>query len=122
MSTGLSSLTSPSNTASNSRDNMCYCKNQFYRIGSRIPSNIPFQDWQLTKSSLCERGQYLLESGLWSDCQFVVGLSPNIKVCIRDEKILDLKEGRALAVPYNRYKDYRTDYLTSFNACFPCHC
>ena len=51
---------------------------------TRLPSNIPFQDWQLTKASLCERGQYLLESGLWSDCQFIVGLSPNIKVSLND--------------------------------------
>ena len=37
-------------------------------------------DWQMTKQNLSERGQYLLETGIWSDCTFVVGLPPNIKV------------------------------------------
>ena len=34
-------------------------------------------DWQMTKQNLSERGQYLLETGLWSDCTFVVGLPPS---------------------------------------------
>ena len=34
-------------------------------------------DWQMTKQNLSERGQYLLETGIWSDCTFVVGLPPN---------------------------------------------
>jgi len=37
-------------------------------------------DWQITKQNLSERGQYLLETGIWSDCTFVVGLPPNLKV------------------------------------------
>ena len=37
-------------------------------------------DWQCTKQNLNERGQYLLETGIWSDCTFVVGLPPNIRV------------------------------------------
>ena len=38
-------------------------------------------DWQLTKNSLAERGSYLLETGIWSDCTFVVGVQPqNVKV------------------------------------------
>ncbi|XP_075212363.1 BTB/POZ domain-containing protein 6-B-like [Lycorma delicatula] len=34
-------------------------------------------DWQLKKEKLTERGKYLLESGLWSDCKFLVGEIPN---------------------------------------------
>ena len=37
-------------------------------------------DWQTTKSSLTQRASHLLESGLWTDCEFHVGLPPNIKV------------------------------------------
>ncbi|EZA57597.1 hypothetical protein DMN91_002406 [Ooceraea biroi] len=33
-------------------------------------------DWQTGKQKLTERGQYLLESGLWSDCKFIVGQEP----------------------------------------------
>jgi len=50
-----------------------------------------FQDWQLTKPGLCDRGQYLLETGVWSDCQFIVGLSPNIRVSkIYEQKSLQV--------------------------------
>ena len=27
-----------------------------------------------------ERGRHLFETGIWSDCEFIVGLPPNIKV------------------------------------------
>ena len=37
-------------------------------------------DWQITKSKLTERSAHLLETGLWTDCEFHVGLPPNIKV------------------------------------------
>ena len=37
-------------------------------------------DWQITKSKLAERSAHLLETGLWTDCEFHVGLPPNIKV------------------------------------------
>lgn len=37
-------------------------------------------DWQTTKSSLTQRAAHLLESGLWTDCEFHVGLPPNVKV------------------------------------------
>ena len=43
-------------------------------------SRKPNLDWQITKQNLSERGQYLLETGIWSDCTFVVGLPPNLKV------------------------------------------
>ncbi|XP_020282828.1 BTB/POZ domain-containing protein 1-like [Pseudomyrmex gracilis] len=33
-------------------------------------------DWQISKQNFEERGQYLLETGLWSDCQFIVGQEP----------------------------------------------
>ena len=37
-------------------------------------------DWQINKQNLSERGQYLLETGIWSDCTFVVGLPPTVRV------------------------------------------
>ncbi|KAM0732003.1 BTB/POZ domain-containing protein 2 [Formica fusca] len=33
-------------------------------------------DWQTTKETLSERSQYVLETGLWSDCNFIVGQEP----------------------------------------------
>ncbi|XP_072750296.1 uncharacterized protein [Anoplolepis gracilipes] len=33
-------------------------------------------DWQTSKQKLSERGQYLLETGQWSDCKFIVGQEP----------------------------------------------
>ncbi|XP_070163943.1 BTB/POZ domain-containing protein 2 isoform X2 [Polyergus mexicanus] len=33
-------------------------------------------DWQTSKQKLSERGQYLLETGQWSDCNFIVGQEP----------------------------------------------
>ena len=37
-------------------------------------------DWQINKQNLGERGQYLLETGVWSDCTFIVGLPPTVRV------------------------------------------
>lgn len=37
-------------------------------------------DWQLKNEKLSERGKYLLDSGLWSDCKFIVGIEPNTRV------------------------------------------
>jgi len=37
-------------------------------------------DWQTTKCKVAERGRHLFETGIWSDCQFIVGLPPNIKI------------------------------------------
>lgn len=37
-------------------------------------------DWQSSKNYVKERGQYLLESGIWSDCRFIVGSEPNQQV------------------------------------------
>ncbi|XP_076178547.1 BTB/POZ domain-containing protein 1 isoform X2 [Ptiloglossa arizonensis] len=34
-------------------------------------------DWQINKQNLSERGQYLLETGQWSDCNFIVGQEPH---------------------------------------------
>lgn len=39
-------------------------------------------DWQMTKQNLSERGAYLLETGIWSDCTFVVGLPPTVRVSL----------------------------------------
>ncbi|KYN34644.1 BTB/POZ domain-containing protein 2 [Trachymyrmex septentrionalis] len=33
-------------------------------------------DWQTSKQKLSERGQHLLETGQWSDCNFIVGQEP----------------------------------------------
>ncbi|KAF2879641.1 hypothetical protein ILUMI_26531 [Ignelater luminosus] len=35
------------------------------------------QDWQVLTGNLKSRGKYLLESGVWSDCRFVVGPEEN---------------------------------------------
>lgn len=34
-------------------------------------------DWQVTRKEIRERGQFLLETGIWSDCRFIVGTEPN---------------------------------------------
>ena len=54
---------------------------------TRLPSSIPFQDWQLTKSSLCERGQYLLDSGI-----LFINLLNNIIIAqhVTDVQVLEL--------------------------------
>ena len=52
-------------------------------------------DWQTTKSSLTQRAAHLLESGLWTDCEFHVGLPPNVKVCVT------LKLSNFLRICYN---------------------
>jgi len=54
----------------------------------RIPRNSPrpnnkhhnAPDWQTTRCKVAERGKHLLDSGIWSDCEFIVGLPPNIKI------------------------------------------
>lgn len=33
-------------------------------------------DWQTARKRLCERGKYLLVTGKWSDCRFLVGTEP----------------------------------------------
>ncbi|KAK9879530.1 hypothetical protein WA026_006601 [Henosepilachna vigintioctopunctata] len=40
----------------------------------------PACDWQTTRKRIKERGQYLLETGMWSDCRFIVGTEPNQQV------------------------------------------
>ena len=37
-------------------------------------------DWQTGVTRIAERGKYLLENGTWSDCEFIVGIAPNIKI------------------------------------------
>jgi len=37
-------------------------------------------DWQTSKQKLSERGQYLLETGQWSDCNFIVGQEPQQQI------------------------------------------
>ncbi|XP_071634206.1 BTB/POZ domain-containing protein 2 isoform X3 [Temnothorax longispinosus] len=38
--------------------------------------SVPPCDWQISKQKLSERGQHLLETGQWSDCNFIVGQEP----------------------------------------------
>lgn len=37
-------------------------------------------DWQTARKKVKERGQYLLDSGIWSDCRFIVGTEPHQQV------------------------------------------
>lgn len=37
-------------------------------------------DWQTARKKIHERGQYLLDSGIWSDCRFIVGIEPHQQV------------------------------------------
>ncbi|XP_049822985.1 BTB/POZ domain-containing protein 6 isoform X3 [Aethina tumida] len=37
-------------------------------------------DWQTSRKIVKERGQYLLETGIWSDCRFIVGIEPNTQI------------------------------------------
>ncbi|XP_034951671.1 uncharacterized protein [Chelonus insularis] len=37
-------------------------------------------DWQISKHKVAQRGRYLLESGQWSDCKFIVGQEPQQQV------------------------------------------
>lgn len=37
-------------------------------------------DWQTKKQKVSQRGQYLLETGQWSDCKFIVGREPHQQV------------------------------------------
>lgn len=37
--------------------------------------DLPY-DWQISKQKISERGRYLLETGQWSDCKFIVGQEP----------------------------------------------
>lgn len=35
-------------------------------------------DWQVSRHEIKARGQYLLETGKWSDCHFLVGNSQTL--------------------------------------------
>jgi len=37
-------------------------------------------DWQVSKQKIAQRSQYLLESGTWSDCRFIVGQEPQQQI------------------------------------------
>ncbi|XP_014238626.1 BTB/POZ domain-containing protein 2-like isoform X1 [Trichogramma pretiosum] len=37
-------------------------------------------DWQVTTQKIAQRGQYLLETGQWSDCKFIVGQEPHQQI------------------------------------------
>lgn len=45
-------------------------------------------DWQTKRSEIKERGQYLLESGKWSDCNFLVGSDNNQQIIPAHKLIL----------------------------------
>jgi hypothetical protein len=40
----------------------------------------PTPDWQTTSCKVADRGRHLLDTGLWSDCDFIVGHVPNIRI------------------------------------------
>jgi hypothetical protein len=52
------------------------------KLPSKQHKTLAILDWQTPKQNLSERGTYLLETGIWSDCTFVVGLPPNVKVLL----------------------------------------
>ncbi|KAJ8687183.1 hypothetical protein QAD02_022977 [Eretmocerus hayati] len=37
-------------------------------------------DWQTTTQKIAQRGKYLLETGQWSDCKFIVGQEPHQQI------------------------------------------
>ncbi|XP_015109573.1 uncharacterized protein LOC107036271 [Diachasma alloeum] len=37
-------------------------------------------DWQISKQKVAQRGRYLLETGQWSDCKFIVGQEPQQQI------------------------------------------
>ncbi|XP_012273961.1 BTB/POZ domain-containing protein 2 isoform X2 [Orussus abietinus] len=37
-------------------------------------------DWQISKRNVSQRGRYLLETGQWSDCNFIVGQEPHQQI------------------------------------------
>lgn len=45
-------------------------------------------DWQLECTELKQRGAYLLQTGQWSDCTFLVGTEPNQVVVVGHKLIL----------------------------------
>lgn len=45
-------------------------------------------DWQTSKSSLTERGEYLLKSGKWADCHFLLGQENNSRQLISGHKLI----------------------------------
>ncbi|KAK9511050.1 hypothetical protein O3M35_005699 [Rhynocoris fuscipes] len=40
---------------------------------------MPDNDWQIHQGSIAERGKFILKTGLWSDCKFVVSNAQNRK-------------------------------------------
>ncbi|EZA59223.1 hypothetical protein DMN91_008259 [Ooceraea biroi] len=42
--------------------------------------SFPCFDWQTSKEKLSERGEYLFDTGLWSDCKFIVGQEPEQRI------------------------------------------
>lgn len=50
-------------------------------MDKRSPKKMGFPcDWQTKKQKVSQRGQYLLETGQWSDCKFIVGREPHQQV------------------------------------------
>lgn len=52
----------------------CYRANHTYVYSAEM--GLPC-DWQISKQKISERGRYLLETGQWSDCKFIVGQEPH---------------------------------------------
>lgn len=47
----------------------------------------PSCDWQISCKEIKERGDYLLRSGQWADCNFLVGSEPN-QVQVKGHKLI----------------------------------
>ncbi|KAK3921128.1 BTB/POZ domain-containing protein 6-B [Frankliniella fusca] len=58
-------------------DNSTPSRNSTNAVNSNHDSYGTTYDWQITKTTMCERGQQLLETGQWSDCKFIVGTEPH---------------------------------------------
>ena len=48
--------------------------------GGARPQDYGADDWQTGATRLAERGKHLLDTGVWSDCEFMVGLAPTMKI------------------------------------------
>ncbi|XP_058442808.1 uncharacterized protein LOC131425173 [Malaya genurostris] len=48
----------------------------------------PIIDWQISRHDIKSRGQYLLETGKWADCHFLVGQEPNHQMLAGHKLIL----------------------------------
>ena len=48
--------------------------------GGQCQYDVHGGDWQTGATRLAERGKHLLDTGVWSDCEFMVGIAPNMQI------------------------------------------